>query len=213
MSNKPPSYRFTLSLRTPPLPLPLKRVRPYSAQAPPAYTHKSSRTTAVIDSRVVFCYSHVLQFQKKTKENVEHTNNALTQQSRHGNLQVASLGKDPTLPFRSIFGRYFFCDSLFRRTVPSGWSGRREVLSGGCFPSSLLLGGAAWPSPSLGGVALPLAPFGPVFFLFWEPSPPKGGRRKAERPEGGGQAAPPARQRRESSTTEGRRDQLISTLL
>ena len=44
---------------------------------------------------------------------------------------MASLSKDPSLPFRPIFARCSFRDSVFRRTVPSGWSGRREVLSGG----------------------------------------------------------------------------------
>ena len=38
--------------------------------------------------------------------------------------KVALLSKDPTLPFRLIFGR-FFCDCVFRRTVSSGWSGGR----------------------------------------------------------------------------------------
>ena len=70
----------------------------------------------------------------KTTENVYHTNNALTQQSRHGHLHWF-------LPFRLIFGRCFFCDSVFRRTLPNGWSGRREVLSGG---AASLLSSVGW---------------------------------------------------------------------
>ena len=36
------------------LPAPLKRLRPNSAQEPPAYTHEASRTMTLIDIRVVF---------------------------------------------------------------------------------------------------------------------------------------------------------------
>ena len=137
---------------------------------------------------------------------------------------MASLSKDPTLPFRLIFGRCFFCDSVFRRPVPAGGRVVWRVLSGGAASPSYLLGGAAWPpplgvaalplssvgwwclpSPPSGRAAFPPAPLRPFFSpkKIWEPAAPKGGGGGRQHDlEGGGQSAPPAREGRESSTTE-----------
>ena len=109
-------------------------MRPYSAQAPPAYTHKSSRTTS-------------MYYNLKTKNN---TINALTQQSRHGNLHSllpfkkgGSLSKDPTSPFRLIFVKCFFWGWFcFSENCPQRAVGSSGSPFGWCrFSSSLLLGG------------------------------------------------------------------------
>ena len=76
--------------------------------------------------------------------------------------KVASLSKS-NFAFRLMFGRCFFCDSVFWKTV----SQRLVGSSGGPF------GWCCFPPP-LGRGAFSPAPFGPVFF-FWEPAPPKGG--------------------------------------
>ena len=94
--------------------------------------------------------------QTETTENVHHTNNALTQHSRHGNLHWSLLFKKwhhwariQLCLLRLVFGRCFFLWFSFsencRRGGPFGWC---------CFAYSLLLGGAAWPLPSLKKVHL-----------------------------------------------------------
>ena len=82
VSNKPPSHRFPLSLRTRHT---LKKLRPCSAQA---FLRASTKPPAQRRSltSVLYPVPHVLQFTVKKTENVHHTNNALTQQSPHGNL-------------------------------------------------------------------------------------------------------------------------------
>ena len=102
---------------------PLSKLRPYSAQAPPAYTHKSSRTTS-------------MYYNLKTKKHNQRAHPAVPTwqlafvaalQKRGIIEQGSNFAFSPYC--REVF--FFFGDSAFRRTVPSGWSGRREVLSGG----------------------------------------------------------------------------------
>ena len=73
LSNKRPPHHFSLSPRTPSL-TPEKKTATHSAQAPVAYTHKASRTTTVIDIRVLSGNPHVLQFtDKKNRKRSLHT--------------------------------------------------------------------------------------------------------------------------------------------
>ena len=111
MSNKPPSHHFTMSLRTltPFLRLRLQRQ---------AHTHKASRTTTVIDIRVVSCNLHVLQItDNKQQKRLPHARSA------HPTVatwqfalvvafqQVASLSKDTTLQVLLFFFFLKFCSS------------------------------------------------------------------------------------------------------
>ena len=166
----------------------------------------------------------------KTTENVYHTINALTQQSRHGNLHGSLPLKTwhPTLSFRLIFGRcffFFFCFSENRpqRVVgssggPVGWCPFFPCPSGWCCLASHPLGGAAFHLSSVGWCCLassfgrwslscPSAPSRPGVFFFWEPAPPKGeGRRQHDQkklhPQGrGGKAAPLEGRRRDHHST------------
>ena len=206
---------------------PMEDCDPHSAQAPPTYTHKAFRTTTVVDIRVVSCDPPKLQFTNKKQQATltTHTHKALTQHSRHGNLHGSlpckkwhhwariQLCLSPY--FREVL---FFCDSVFLENCPGGCRvvGRsfRVVLL------TLLLGGAAWPPPWGVAAILPGSGVFPscalsshVFFIFWEPAPPKGGRRrqhdqkeeeaKQPHPQGReGKAAPLKGRRRDHDSTE-----------
>ena len=108
------------------LPTPLQRLRPNSAQAPPAYTYKASRTTTVIDTRVVSCNPHVLQSTHKKNNRKRLPPRAhpavLTWQFALfvAFQNKASVSSDSTLLLRLFCGGTFFCDSVFEELSPAG---------------------------------------------------------------------------------------------
>ena len=111
----------------------------YSAQAPQTYTHKASRTTTVIDILVVSCnLQRTTVYRQKQQKRSPH------KQRAHQAIptwplalivayqKMASLSKDPTLPFRLICGRCFFVilhfGELSQRVVGSSGRFFRVVL-------------------------------------------------------------------------------------
>ena len=218
VSNKPPSHRFPCHFTHL---SPIHRLRPYSAQALHAYTHKSSRSLTSVLYPVTPCTTMYRNTQQKTFTTQTTRSPSCPDMatcigrclSKSGIIEQGS-----KFSFSPYFREVPFCDSVFRRTVRSGWSGRREVLPGGAAsPLPILWVGLLFTSPLLGGAAflsllweVVLSPSAlqAVFFFFLKKkntgsSPTQRRERKAARPQGGGgQAAPPAREGRESSTTE-----------
>ena len=205
---------------------------PNRVQAPPAYTHTASRTTTVIDIRVVSCNPKVPRTQQKTFTTQTTRSPSSPDMatcigrclSKSGIIEQGS-----NFPFSTCFRRCFFGDSVFRITVPSGWSGGREegVLSGGaasppllCWvPPGLLLLQVVLLCPSLllGGAAFllllhlmllsTLRPQASVcFFIFLEPAPAKGGRgRQHDLKEEEGKQPHPQGRRGKTAPLKGRR--------
>ena len=171
MSNKPPSHRFPLSLRTPHT---LSKVATLQRPSTSRVHAQISRTTTVIDIRVVSC--NPMHHNLQTKE--QKTLTTQTTRSPSSPDMATCIGRcfsksgineqGSNLPFRLIFGWCFFCDSVFRRIVPSRWSGRREVLS---FPP--LFCGVVFLGLLLRVVLFPLRAFGLVLLFGNQPHPKK----------------------------------------
>ena len=148
MSNKTPSHRFPLSLRTPHI-----LIKTATLQRPSA-----SRTTTVIEIRVVSCNPMYYNLPTKaTKKRLPHTHTHTHKAPAVPTWQfelvvafqkLASLGKDSTLPYRLTFGKCFFA-SLLGELSPAG--GR---VVGGPFRW------CCFASPPSGGAVFPLSPVG-----------------------------------------------------